>query len=72
MVRASANSILEAAAKTLAWELYCTASFCRTNRYVDVEKFSRALLTAARQWRATHANLTKVKRRRSNGKANEH
>jgi hypothetical protein len=69
MVRASANSILQSAAKTLAWELYATAAYCRTRRYVDVEKFNRELLSAARQWAAAHANL-KGKRRR-NGKTEQ-
>ena len=69
MLRASANSVLQAAAKSLAWELYATAAYCRTRRYVDVEKFEKELLSAARQWRTTHANL-KGKRRR-NGKTEQ-
>ena len=64
MVRASANSVLQAAAKSLAWDLYAAAAYCRTRRYVDVEKFDRELLSAARQWRSAHANL-KGKRRRN-------
>src|SRR6266704_3580961 len=50
--RASANSVLQAAAKSLALDLYAAAAYCRTRRYVDVEKFERELLSAARQWRA--------------------
>ena len=64
MLRASANSVLQAAAKSLAWDLFAEAAYCRTRRYVDVEKFDRALLSAARQWRAAHTNL-KGKRRRN-------
>ena len=62
MSRASANAVLQAAAKVLAWELYSVAGYGRTRAFVNVEKFDRALLTAARQWRAAHANL-KEKRR---------
>ena len=69
MSRASANSVLQAAAKSLAWDLFAVAAYCRTRRYVNVEKFERELLSAARQWRAAHANL-KEKRRR-NGKTEQ-
>lgn len=69
MVRASANAVLQAAAKSLAWDLYAAAAYCRTRRYVDVEKFERELLSAAHQWRTTHENL-KGKRRR-NGSTRE-
>jgi len=69
MSRASANSVLQAAAKSLAWDLFAVAAYCRTRRYVNVEKFERELLSAARQWRTVHANL-KGKRRR-NGKTEQ-
>jgi hypothetical protein len=64
MTEASTTAVLQAAAKSLAWDLYAAAAYCRTRRYVDVEKFDRELLSAARQWRAAHANL-KGKRRRN-------
>jgi hypothetical protein len=66
MLRASANSVLQAAAKSLAWDLFAEAAYCRTRRYVDVEKFDRALLSAARQWKAAHANLKGKRRRNGN------
>jgi hypothetical protein len=63
MSRASANSVLQAAAQSLAWDLFAKAAYCRTRSFVDVEKFDRELFSAARQWRAVQANL-KVKRRK--------
>ena len=63
MLRASTNSILEAAAKSLAWDLYATAGYGRTRAYVNVEKFERELFAAARQWRTTHSNLKGERRR---------
>jgi len=65
MSRASANAVLMTAAKVLAWELYAASGYCRTRSFVDIEKFERTLLSAARQWKAAHANLTQ--KRRSNG-----
>lgn len=69
MSRASATSVLEAAAKVLAWELYAAAGYCRTRAGVNIDKFERELLAAARQWRAAHANLT-PKRRKKDGNGN--
>ena len=66
MLRASANSVLQAAAKSLAWDLFAEAAYCRTRRYVDVEKFEKELLSAARQWRATQANLKGKRRKNGN------
>jgi hypothetical protein len=63
MSRASANSVLQAAAKRLAWELFNAAAYCRTRAFVDVEKFDRELLSAARQWRAALANLQYTRRK---------
>ena len=62
MSRASAKSVLEAAAKVLAWELFAAAGYCRTRSFVDIDKFERELFSAARQWRAAHANLTKERK----------
>jgi hypothetical protein len=66
MSRASTNSILQAAAKSLVWDLYATAGYGRTRAYVNVEKFERELFAAARQWRSTHSNLKG--QRRKNGR----
>jgi hypothetical protein len=63
MTTTSTNAVLQAAAKALAWELYAAAAYGRTRAYVNVEKFDRALRTAARQWSATQSNL-KEKRRK--------
>lgn len=63
MSRASTNSVLQAAAKSLAWDLYATAGYGRTRAFVNVEKFERELFTAARQWRTTHSNLEKQRRK---------
>jgi hypothetical protein len=63
MSRASTNSILQAAAKRLMWELYAAAGYGRTRAFVDIEKFERELFAAARQWRAAHANLEGQRRR---------
>ena len=66
MTKASKSAILGAAAKSLAWELFSAAGYCRARASVNVERFDRELLSAARQWRATHENLKR--QRRSNGK----
>jgi hypothetical protein len=63
MTNASTNAVLQAAAKSLVWDLYATAGYGRTRAFVDVEKFERELFAAARQWRAAHSNL-KVQRRK--------
>lgn len=63
MLRASANSVLQAAAKSLAWDLFATAGYGRTRAYVNVEKFERELFSAARQWRATHSNIEGKRRK---------
>jgi hypothetical protein len=57
MTRASTDAVLRAAAKSLVWDLYAAAGYCRTRAFVNVEKFERELFSAARQWRAAHANL---------------
>jgi len=63
VTQASADAVLQAAAKALAWELYSFAGYGRTRAYVDVEKFDRELRSAVLQWRAAHENLTKKRRR---------
>jgi hypothetical protein len=63
MNRTSTTAVLRAAAKSLAWDLFATAGYCRTRAFVDVEKFERDLFSAARQWRSAHSNL-KVQRRK--------
>jgi hypothetical protein len=59
----STNAVLQAAAKSLVWDLYAAAGYCRTRTFVDVEKFERELFTAARQWRAAHSNLKGQRRK---------
>ena len=61
MTRASADAVLQAAAKALAWEIYSFAGYGRTRAFVNVEKFDRELRSAVLQWRAAHENLTKNK-----------
>jgi hypothetical protein len=68
MLRASANSVLQAAAKSLAWDLFAAAGHGRTRAYVNVEKFERELFAAARQWRTTHSNLKGERRRNGSTK----
>jgi hypothetical protein len=55
------DAILQAAAKTLAWELYAVAGYGRMRSRISVEKFDRELRSAARRWSATRGNLTKRK-----------
>ncbi len=68
MTRASTRAVMEAAAKSLAWDLFATAGYGRTRAYVNVEKFERELFTAARQWRATHSNLERKRRKHGRSK----
>jgi len=68
MTRASTNAVLQAAAKSLAWDLYAAAGYCRTRMFVNVEKFESALFSAAREWRAAHSNLEGQRRRNGNTK----
>lgn len=63
------DAILQAAAKTLAWELYAAAGYGRTRARISVEKFNRELRSAAHQWVAIHRNLN-PKRRKRNGTKN--
>ncbi len=69
MTNASKNAVLQATAKTLAWELYAAAGYGRTRTRIDVDKFDRELRSAARTWSATHKNLNK-ERSKSNGHKN--
>jgi hypothetical protein len=68
MTTTSTNAVLQAAAKALAWELYAAAAYGRTRAYVNVEKFERELFSAARQWRSTHSNLERQRRKNGNTK----
>jgi len=68
MTRASTYAVLQAAAKSLVWDLFAAAGYCRTKAFVDVEKFERELFSAARQWRATHSNLKGQRRKHGNTK----
>jgi hypothetical protein len=63
MTASSTTALLRAAAKSLAWDLFAAAGYCRTRAFVDVDKFERELYSAARQWRAAHANLKGQRRK---------
>jgi hypothetical protein len=63
MTTSSTNAVLRAAAKSLAWDLFAAAGYCRTRAFVDIDKFERGLLSAARQWKAAHANLKGQRRK---------
>ena len=54
-------AILQAAAKTLAWELFAVAGYGRTYARIDLERFDRELRSALRHWSATHKNLNQRK-----------
>src|SRR5260370_22519521 len=43
MTKASTYAVLQAAAKSLVWDLFATAGYCRTRAFVNVEKFEREL-----------------------------
>lgn len=57
MTKASKTAILEAAAKTLSWELHAATGYGRVRASMNVERFERELFSAVKQWRATHKNL---------------
>jgi hypothetical protein len=61
MSKEDRDAILQAAAKTLAWELYAAAGYCRTRSRISVENFDRELRSAVRKWNATHKNLNRRK-----------
>lgn len=63
MSKTGTNAVLQAAAKSLAWDLFATAGYCRTRTSVNVEKFERELLSAACQCKAAHANLEGQRRK---------
>ncbi len=63
MTNTSTNAVLQAAAKSLIWDLFAAAGYCRTRRFVDVEKFERELFSAARQWRTARSNLKGQRRK---------
>jgi hypothetical protein len=55
------DAILQAAAKTLVWQLFAVAGYGRTRTPISVKRFDRELRTAVRQWNATHRNLKQRK-----------
>ena len=61
MSKEDRDAILQATAKTLAWELYAVAGYGRMRTRISVETFDRELRSAARKWSATHSNLKKRK-----------
>jgi hypothetical protein len=63
MSRASANSVLRAAARALTWDLYAAAGYCRTKTPINLERFECELLSAVRHWKSVRANLA-VQRRK--------
>ncbi|GEM_PF-1894150 len=69
MSSADKDAILQAAAKSLAWELYAAAGYGRTRTRISVDRFDRELRSAARSWTAIHKNLT-TKRRKRRGTTN--
>ena len=69
MTKSSTNAVLRAAAKSLAWDLYAIAGYCRTRAFVNVENFERELFSAARQWKAAHANLEGQRRKNGRNKS---
>src|ERR1700681_796985 len=64
----STNAVLQAAAKSLVWDLFAAAGYGRTRAYVDVEKFERELFSAVRQWKTTHSNLKGQRRKHGSTK----
>jgi hypothetical protein len=61
MSDADKDAILQAAAKTLALELFAAAEYCRTRSRISVEKFDCELRSALRKWKATRRNLNQRK-----------
>lgn len=66
MKKTSRDVILGTAAKDLAWRLYAEAGYGRVHAPVNVDRFTRELLSAARMWRTAHRNLN-TQRRKTNG-----
>jgi len=52
------NALLQATARTLAWELFAASGYGRLRVRIDVEHFGRELRSAVRQWSVTNHNLT--------------
>ena len=61
MCKEGRAAILQAAAKTLALELFAAAGCARTYARIDLERFDRELRSAVRNWSATHRNLKERK-----------
>ena len=61
MSKKDRDAILQAAAKTLAWDLYAAAGYCRARSRISVDNFDRELRSALREWSATHKNLNRGK-----------
>ena len=55
------DAILQAAAKTLVWELYEVAGYGRIRTQISVERFDEVLRAAAEKWSATRKNLKRRK-----------
>jgi hypothetical protein len=51
------DALLQSAAKSLAWEIFAAAGYCRTRYRISAENFDEQLRSALRQWSATRHNL---------------
>ncbi len=51
------NAILQAAARTLGWQLFAAAGYGRLRNRISLEEFDHELRSALHQWSATHRNL---------------
>lgn len=58
MSKQGRDRILEAAAKSLAWELYAAAGYGRTRTRVCIDRFDRQLRSLVREWNVNNRNLT--------------
>jgi len=61
MSKEDRDTILQAAAKTLALELFAAAGYGRTRTRISIEGFDCELRSAVRKWKATHRNLNQRK-----------
>ena len=69
MTKASTYAVLQAAAKSLVWDLFAAAGYGRTRTFVNVEKFDHELRSAVREWRAAQANLKGQRRKHGRTKS---
>ena len=51
------DSILQASARALAWDLFAAAGYGRLRVRINVQRFDREIRSAARLWRAINRNL---------------